>query len=114
MVKLLLGAAAVLAASAVPAAPAGAQHPRIETAVNLHVTHDGHWRHGDWRGDDMRWRGDRWRDHRRWRGDPRGRRWRDDRWHWPSPRHWRGPPPLVWRNPCRSYWWDGWSWRCRW
>ena len=114
MVKLLLGAAAALAAFAVPAAPAGAQHPRIETAVNLHLA-----RQGDWRGDHRRWRGDRWSDHRRWRGDRRGhdwrdRRWRDDRWHRPPPRHWRGHPGLVWRNPCRSFWWDGWSWRCRW
>jgi hypothetical protein len=83
--------AAVLAALAVPAAaPADASHrDRWEQR-------DGsrHWR-GDRRWDRRDWRGDRrWRGHRGWRGHG-----------------WRAPPR---RYACRSVWWDGWTWRCRW
>ena len=133
MRKLLLGAAAALAAFSVPAGPADGQ--MRASAVTVHVAAD----RGEWRGDRMRWQGDRgWQNQRRWQGERswrrgddwawRGdRRWRDrDDWAWRDDRRWRGrnhwrwrsDPWLGWgvarRNPCRGYWWDGWAWRCRW
>jgi hypothetical protein len=113
MRKLLLGAAAALAAFAVPtASPVEAQSSvRVsDMGATVHLAN-----HRDWRDD--RWRGDRrWRnDDRRWRHDDR--RWRDRRWRHHGWR-WRAPPPhhwgWSWSRPCRGYWWDGWSWRCRW
>jgi hypothetical protein len=103
MGKLWLGAAAALAALAIPAgSPAEANH-RDGWGVRANVvfvSHDRGWRDGrrHWRGDRWRWRDDwRWRDHRRWRGH----------------RGWRGHP-WGWRQTCRRWWWDGWGWRCRW
>ena len=109
MRKLLLGAAAALAALAVPAAsPAEASHRDGWSSgadVRAVVHFAGH--------------RDRW-DRRHWRG--RHWRWRDDwRWHHPRPWGWRSHPGISfgfgwgWGRPaCRSWWWDGWAWRCRW
>ena len=121
MRKLLLGAAAALAAILTPTAPAEARpRPHGQTAVTFHSAGQ-QWRGGAprWRGDTIRWRGDamRWRGHdMRWRGDHR-------RWRGHSGRF-RTHPGFVWgfgfgprprlHRPCRALWWDGWAWRCRW
>jgi hypothetical protein len=89
MRKLLVAAAASLAALALPAAPAQANH-RDGVRVGLFVGSGP-----DWGWNRPRWRG------RHWRGD-----WR---WHAP-PRRWRGH---GWARSCRGWWWDGWTWRCR-
>jgi hypothetical protein len=99
MRKLLLAAAASLAAIALPAAPASADH-RDGVRVGVHVGVGSHWGA----------LGPRW-GHPRWRGH-----WRDD-WR----RHRFGPPPrrwhrrhFGWSRPCHRWWWDGFTWRCRW
>ena len=123
MRRLLLGAAAALAAIATSAAPAEAR-PRLhaETAATFHSAGQ-QWRDGrphQWRGDRMRWRGHdmRWRDdHRRWRGGNRHWRGHSGRWVRHDPGFFWGfgfgPRPRMHR-PCRALWWDGWAWRCRW
>jgi hypothetical protein len=101
MGKLLLAAAASLAALALPAAPAEAQR---------HGGWSRHWdggRHMGWRH--MGWHQMGWRD---------GWRWRDRRWHRPARVrvHVWAAPAWGWARsaPCRRLWWDGWGWRCSW
>jgi hypothetical protein len=104
MRKLLIAAAASLAAFALPAAPAEAGH-RGGGRVVVHVGAGSQW--GGHLGG--QWRQPRWGGH--WRAGPR---WRG---HWRPAARWRGHwrrPARVWARPCASMWWDGWAWRCRW
>ena len=94
MRKLLIAAAASLAAIAIPAAPAQADH-RDGARVRVFVGSGPAW---GWHRPGWRSHGrDRWR-WRSWHRPPRGRWWRGS----------------GWSRSCHRWWWDGWTWRCRW
>ena len=122
MPKLLLGFAAPLAATAIPATPAVAldpAQPQFTTgaAAGVTVHRGGQWRDGRHHGDD-----DRRRRHRGgaifiydrdWQGDSA---WRSNSYNdWWHERPHRSYPRWVRHNDdCQRVWQGGGAWRCEW
>jgi len=119
MRMMLLAAAAALAGSALPAAPAQAQSSTAGAfvgvpAVNVHRSSPNF---GDFRRDRDRRRGDRGFDNgvvyldREYQGDTT---WKPDSFNdWWHERPWRSMPRWVQSNEnCQRLWWSGGGWRC--